>query len=319
MVTSDEGAGGEALPYRPRFMEIPSFMRYPIVADPAAVDIAMIGVPFDLGTTNRPGARHGPRQVRDMSSFMRRTHHVSMITPDEHCRLGDLGDVPINPLNAAESLTIIEAFYADVHAAGAVPLSVGGDHLVALPILRGIARGAPVGMVHFDAHCDTSDAFMDVEHHHGAPFRLAAVEGLLDPKRVIQIGIRGSLTDKDIWKFSHESGMRVVYIEEYFERGVDWVIDEIRRVVGGGPTYVSFDVDGLDPAYAPGTGTPEAGGFSMYEAQKMIRSLQGLHLVGGDVVEVAPPFDPTGNTALNAATIMFEILCVLADSIASRR
>jgi len=160
---------------------------------------------------------------------------------------------------------------------------------------------------------------MGVEEHHGTPFRLAVEEGLLDPKRVIQIGIRGSLTDKDIWAFSHESGMRVVYIEEFFERGVDWVIDEIRRVVGDGPTYVSFDVDGLDPVYAPGTGTPEAGGFSMYEAQKMIRSLQGLHLVGGDVVEVSPPFDPSGNTALNAATVMFEILCVLADSLATRR
>jgi guanidinopropionase len=318
-MADDRGTSGEAIPYRPRFMEIPSFMRYPIVEAPDEVDIALIGVPFDLGTTNRPGARHGPRQVRDMSSLIRRTHHVSGITPDEHCRIGDLGDVPINPLDAAASLAIIEEFYARAHAARAAPLSVGGDHLISLPILRGIAKGAPLGMVHFDAHCDTSGAFMGVEHHHGTPFRQAVQEGLLDPKRVIQIGIRGSLTDKEIWKFSHESGMRVVYIEEYFERGVDWVIDEIARVVGDGPTYVSFDVDGLDPVYAPGTGTPEAGGFSMFEAQKMIRSLQGRHLVGGDVVEVSPPFDPTGNTALNAATVMFEILCVLADSLAGRR
>ena len=313
---SDAKSGGEPEDnYRPRFAEIASFMRYPIVEDPADVDIGLIGVPFDLGVTNRAGARHGPRQVRDMSSFMRRSHHVSRITPDEHLRVGDMGDVPINPFSIEESLRLITEFYGRVVDAGVAPLSVGGDHLISFPILRAVGRDRPVGMVHFDAHCDTSDGFMGSDYHHGAPFRRAVEEGLLDPKRTIQIGIRGSLTDLDIWKFSHDSGMRVVYIEEYFERGgPDWVIEEARKVVGDGPVYVSFDVDGLDPVYAPGTGTPEAGGFSMYEAQKMIRGLQGLDIVGGDVVEVSPPFDPTGNTALNAATILFEILCVLADA-----
>ena len=305
--------------FRPRFMEIASFMRFPIVHDPAEVDIAMIGVPFDISVTNRPGARHGPRQVRDMSSFIRRTHHVSRITPGELCRLGDLGDVPINPFDIAKSLEIIEEFYRRVDEAGTAPLSVGGDNLISLPILRAIARRAPVGMVHFDAHCDTGDAFMGAEYHHGSPFRVAVEEGVLDPKRTIQIGIRGSLTDPDIWKFSHDSGMRVVYIEEFFELGADRVIAEARRVVGDGPTYICFDIDGLDPVYAPGTGTPEAGGFSMHEAQKMIRGLRGLDIVGGEIVEVAPPFDPTGYTALNAATLMFEILCVLAERMAGRK
>ncbi|MDA0704618.1 MAG: agmatinase [Proteobacteria bacterium] len=301
--------------YRPRYAEIPTFMRYPIANGPADVDIGLIGIPFDLGVTNRPGARHGPRQVRDMSSFMRRSHHVSLITPDEHLRIGDLGDVPLNPFSIEKCVELMTEYYHRVIDAGTAPLSVGGDHLVSYPILRALGRDRPVGLVHFDAHCDTAGEFLGAKYHHGAPFRLAVEEGVLDPKRVIQIGIRGSLTDPDIWKFSHDSGMRVVYIEEYFDRGgPDWVIEEARKIVGDGPVYVSFDVDGLDPVYAPGTGTPESGGFSMYEAQKMIRGLQGLDIVGGDVVEVSPPFDASGNTALNAATILFEILCVLADA-----
>ena len=301
--------------YRPRYAEIPSFMRFPIAKGPAEVDIGLIGIPFDLGVTNRPGARHGPRQVRDMSSFMRRSHHVSRITPDEHLRIGDLGDVPLNPFSIEKCVELMTEYYHRVIDAGTAPLSVGGDHLVSYPILRALGRDRPVGLVHFDAHCDTAGEFLGAKYHHGAPFRLAVEERVLDPKRVIQIGIRGSLTDPDIWKFSHDSGMRVVYIEEYFDRGgPDWVIEEARRIVGDGPVYISFDVDGLDPVYAPGTGTPESGGFSMYEAQKMIRGLQGLDIVGGDVVEVSPPFDSTGNTALNAATILFEILCVLADA-----
>ena len=319
MTRDTEDAARPEDSYRPRFAEIASFMRYPIAADAAGLDIALIGVPFDLGVTNRAGARHGPRQVRDMSSFMRGTHHVSRITPGKICRVGDLGDTPVNPFSIEKSLAIIEDFYREVHAAGAAPLSVGGDHLITYPIMKAIAAERPVGMVHFDAHCDTGDSFMEADYHHGSPFRRAVEEGFLDPKRTIQIGIRGSLSDPDIWNFSHEHGMRVIYIEEYFEMGPDAVIAEARRVVGDGPVYISFDVDGLDPVYAPGTGTPEAGGYSMFEAQKMIRGLQGLNIVGGDVVEVAPPFDPTGNTALNAATILFEILCVLSDAVAGRK
>ena len=191
---------------------------------------------------------------------------------------------------------------------------LGGDHSVTLPIFRGIAQQSPVGLVHFDAHCDTGDDYLGSKFHHGAPFRRAVEEGTLDPKRTIQIGIRGGLNDLDVWQFSHDSGMRVVYMDEFYKMGVDAVIAEARRVVGEGPTYISFDVDGLDPVFAPGTGTPEVGGFSTLEAQLMIRGLRGLNLVGGDVVEVAPPFDQTGNTALVGASMMFEILCVVADS-----
>jgi guanidinopropionase len=199
-------------------------------------------------------------------------------------------------------------------------LSVGGDHLVSLPIMRALAKNGPIGMVHFDAHTDTWDGYFGgFKYTHGTPFRRAIEEGLLDPKRTIQIGIRGALYSdaEDTW--GQEQGIRVIDIDEFHAMGLEAVMAEARRVVGDGQTYVSFDVDALDPVYAPGTGTPEIGGLTTLEAQRMVRMLQGLNLVGGDVVEVSPPFDPSGNTALVAATMMFEILCVLADSVSKKK
>ncbi len=304
----------------PRYTGLATFMRTPVVTDYAAIDIALAGVPWDGAVTNRAGARHGPREVRNMSSLIRRVHHVSNINPFELCRVGDIGDTPVNPINNDRMLAMIEGFYAGIADAGVVPLSCGGDHLITLPIMRALGKDRPVGMVHFDAHTDTADAAFDGERfHHGTPFRRAVEEGLLDPKRTIQIGIRGARSDADYNDFSHESGMRVVYIEEFYDMGVAAVIEEARRVVGDGPVYISFDVDGLDPVYAPGTGTPEVGGYSTHEAQRMVRGLQGLDIVGGDVVEVAPPFDQSGNTALVGATFMYEILCVMADAVVSRK
>lgn len=304
----------------PRFGAIPTFMRLPHVIDPAAVDIALIGVPWDGGTTNRAGARHGPREIRNMSSFMRKVHHVSRIAPYELARVADLGDAPVNPIDLMDSLKRIEGFYAKIHAAGAMPLSAGGDHLVTLPIFRAIAKDQRIGMIHFDAHSDTNDRYFgDNKYTHGTPFRRAVEEGLLDPKRVVQIGIRGSIYGADDMAFAEETGMRVIYMEEFSKIGVEATIAEARRVAGDGPTYISFDVDGIDPAFTPGTGTPEIGGLTTLEAQALLRGLQGLNLIGGDVVEVSPPFDQTGNTALVGATLMFEILCLLADSLARRR
>jgi guanidinopropionase len=304
----------------PRFGEVPSFMRLPIERDPAKLDIALVGVPFDGGTTNRPGARHGPREIRNMSSLMRRVHHVSKIAPYELCRVGDHGDSPINPIDLMDSLARIEAFYTRLHDAGAAPLTAGGDHLITLPILRAVARERPVGLIHFDAHSDTGDTYFGSEKYtHGTPFRRAVEEGLLDPRRIIQIGIRGSMYSPDEKDWAQSVGIRIVHIEEFFELGVDRVVAEARRVIGDDPAYLSFDVDGLDPVYAPGTGTPEIGGYSTAEAQRMIRGLAGLDLIGGDVVEVAPPFDPSGNTALVGATMMFEILCVLAPAVHRRK
>ncbi len=304
----------------PRYAEIATFMRAPRVRDPRELDIALIGVPFDGGVTNRPGARHGPREIRNASTLMRAIHHVTKVDPYELCRVGDMGDVAFPRIYELEAcLDDIAEFYGRVHAAGAVPLSAGGDHAITLPIFRAIAAERPLGMVHIDAHTDTWDEFLGSRYMHGTPFRRAVEEGLLDPKRTIQIGIRGAQNSDEGWTFSLESGMRVVFMEEFTELGVAAVIAEARRVVGDGPTYISFDVDGLDPVYAPGTGTPEVGGLTTIEAQALLRGLRGLDLVGGDVVEVAPPFDPSGNTALVGATMMYEILCLLAEAVAKRR
>ena len=304
----------------PRFGAIPTFMRLPYRPDPAGLDIGLIGVPWDGGTTNRAGARHGPREIRNMSSFMRKVHHVSRIAPYKLAKVADLGDAPVNPIDLMDSLARIEGFFARIHSLGVAPISAGGDHLITLPIFRAIARQRPVGMIHVDAHSDTNDRYFgDNLYTHGTPFRRAVEEGLLDPKRTIQIGIRGSIYSEDDMAFAEGSGMRVVYMEEFAKAGVDRVIAEARRVAGEGPCYISFDVDGLDPVYAPGTGTPEIGGLTTLEAQHLIRGLEGLNLIGGDVVEVSPPFDPSGNTALVGATMMFEILCVLAKAVAERR
>jgi len=304
----------------PRFGAIPTFMRLPYRPDPAGLDIGLIGVPWDGGTTNRAGARHGPREIRNMSSFMRKVHHVSRIAPYKLAKVADLGDAPVNPIDLMDSLARIEGFFARIHSLGVAPISAGGDHLITLPIFRAIGRQRPVGMIHVDAHSDTNDRYFgDNRYTHGTPFRRAVEEGLLDPKRTIQIGIRGSIYSEDHMAFAEASGMRVVYMEEFAKAGVDRVIAEARRVAGEGPCYISFDVDGLDPVYAPGTGTPEIGGLTTLEAQHLIRGLEGLNLIGGDVVEVSPPFDPSGNTALVGATMMFEILCVLAKAVAERR
>jgi guanidinopropionase len=304
---------------KPRYSGVATFMRAPQVTSAADVDIALIGVPYDGAVTNRPGARHGPREMRNMSSLMRSIHHVTKVNPYDLCRIGDLGDVDMPHLFDLNGVVDdITDFYARVHGAGAAPLTAGGDHMITYPIFRAIAAKRPVGMVHIDAHTDTWDEFLGQKIGHGTPFRRAVEDGLLDPKRTVQIGIRGAQNSDEGWIYSLESGMRVIFMEEFTELGVDAVIAEARRVVGDGPTYISFDVDGLDPVYAPGTGTPEVGGLTTIEAQKLLRGLRGLDIVGGDVVEVSPPFDPSGNTALVGATMMYEILCILAEATAKR-
>ena len=312
----DPVRGGAYDPMKqPRYTEIATFMRAPMAATLDAVDIGLIGVPTDLGVTNRPGARHGPREIRNASSLMRAFNLGLGINPYELCRVADLGDVRLSQrYDLEQQVEEIEAFYRVLHAAGVLPISAGGDHSITYPIFRALGADAPVGMVHIDAHCDTWGEFFGSKFTHGAPFRLAVEAGVLDPRRTIQIGIRGGQNFMDGIEFSKSHGMRVVFIEEFAELGVDRVIEEARRVVGDGPTYISFDVDGLDPVYAPGTGTPEIGGITTLEAQRLLRGLRGLNLIGGDVVEVAPPYDQTGNTALVGATIMFEILCLVADS-----
>jgi guanidinopropionase len=302
-----------------RFSGIATLMRAPLVRDLTDVDIALVGIPYDGAVENRPGARHGPREVRNMSSFMRNIHHVTRVNPYELCRVADLGDVAI------PHQFDIESAHADIHdfllrivQSGAVPLCVGGDHSVSLPILRAVGKDRPVCLVHFDAHTDTCDEELGYKYTHGTPFRRAVEEGLIDPKRTLQIGIRGAQDSEESWNYSVESGMRLIFMEEFVTLGVDAVLEEIHRLVKNNPTYVSFDIDCIDPSFAPGTGTPEVGGMSTIEAQTLVRGLRGLNLVGGDLVEVAPPFDPSGNTALVGATLMYEMLCVIAEAVHSR-
>lgn len=307
----------------PRFAGIATFMRLPHIAtkDAGDIDIGLIGVPWDGGTTNRAGARHGPRQMRDMSTLTRNAHHALGIKPYDLANCADLGDCPVNPIELEDTLERVETFFREVSDQNIMPLTAGGDHLISLPIMRGIVKpGHPVGMVHFDAHTDTWDRYFGgSKYTHGTPFRRAIEEGLLDPKRTIQIGIRGGLYHEKDKEWGLAQGIRVVEIEEYFDLGPDKVVELAREVVGDGPTYISFDVDGMDPVYAPGTGTPEIGGYSTHDAQRMVRGLRGLNLVGADVVEVSPPFDPSGATALAGVTIMWEILCLMAEVAAARR
>ena len=304
----------------PRFAGHSTFMRLPAVASATGLDIALVGIPWDGGTTNRAGARHGPREVRNQSSLMRRAHHVSGVAPFSLANVADVGDLSVNPINLMDGLTRIEAGMAAIVATGALPLSCGGDHLTTLPVLRAVAKTGPVGMIHFDAHSDTNDTYFgDNPFTHGTPFRRAIEEGLLDPKRVVQIGIRGSVYDPDEHGWAKAQGIRFIYMEEFVKRGAASVMEEARAIVGAGRTYVTFDVDSIDPSMAPGTGTPEIGGFTTREAQEMLRLLEGVNIVGADVVEVAPPFDMGGMTALVGATVMFELLCVMAAMVHRNR
>ena len=303
----------------PRFSDVATFMRtrrYDITDE---LDIALVGVPFDMGVNFRSGARHGPAQVREMSRLIRQVHPSSGIKPYDLCKVADVGDAPVNPLDMLKSIDMIQEFYERIHAAGAAPISIGGDHTIPLPILRVIARDAPVGIVQFDAHADTLDELAGTRINHATTFRRGVEEGLVDPKRTLQIGLRGSRFSENDIQWGLDAGMRCITMDEYEEMGRAAVIEEIGRVTGAGPVYISFDIDGLDPVYAIGTGVPEVGGLSVRDAQVIIRSLQGKHLVGADICEVAPPLDPSGHTAVSAANLMFEMLCVIADSIASRR
>jgi len=276
----------------------------------AGLDVAVIGVPMDLGVTNRAGARLGPRAVRAVERIGPYEHALK-VAPSLHVRAADVGDVPMQSRFSLEQCHLdIEAFFARMHAAGVTPLAVGGDHSITYPILKALGKARPVGLVHIDAHCDTGGTFEGSKFHHGGPFRQAVLDGALDPERMIQIGIHGGA--EYLWEFSIDSGMTVLYAEDVAEMGVRAVVEKARDVIGDGPTYVSFDIDGIDPAFAPGTGTPEVGGLTPREALGILRGLAGADIVGADVVEVAPQYDATSNTAHVAAQMLFTELCLVA-------
>lgn len=301
----------------PRFAGVPTFMRLPHVSldNPQIndVDIGLIGTPWDSGTTNRAGARHGPRQLRDLSTMIRAQHGTTGTRPFEQVNCADLGDVSPNPIDIQDGLQRITSFYLRVKAAGIRPLTAGGDHLCSLPILRALAAdSSPLSMIHFDSHTDLFDSYFGGNRFtHGTPFRRAVEEELLDPKRVIQIGIRGTAYDREDRDFADAVGIRIVPIEEFFRRGVEDVMAEARDIVGDTATYISYDIDFVDPTFAPGTGTPEIGGPNSYQAQQVIRELSGVNIAGADLVEVSPPFDASGTTAWLGASLMFELLCVM--------
>ncbi|MGB3832868.1 MAG: agmatinase [Mesorhizobium sp.] len=304
----------------PRFAGQATFMRLPLVSSAEGLDIALVGIPWDGGTTNRAGARHGPREVRSQSSMMRRAHHVSGVVPFSIANIADVGDLSVNPINLLDGLKRIEDGMKAIVATGALPLCVGGDHLTTLPVLRAVAADGPIAMVHFDAHSDTNDTYFgDNPYTHGTPFRRAIEEGLIDPRHVVQVGIRGSVYEPGEHDWARAQGIRIIYMEEFAKRGAADVMAEVKALVGSRPAYVTFDIDSIDPSMAPGTGTPEIGGFSTREAQELVRLLDGLNIVGADVVEVAPPFDIGGMTALAGATIMFELLCIMAKQVSERR
>ena len=304
----------------PRFAGIPTFMRLPHVPHdhPRAgdVQIGLVGLPWDGSVSNRPGARHGPRALRDASSMIRAQNGATGVRPFELARCADLGDVGPNPVDGPDTLQRFETFFASLKARGIRPLSGGGDHLCTLPVLRGIARDAPLGLLHFDSHTDLYPAYFGGKTlTHGNPFRNGVEEGLLDPKRMIQIGIRGTTYDNVDIDFAKANGIRIVRIEEFHARGVSDVMDEAREIVGTAPAYLSYDIDFVDPAVAPGTGTPEWGGPNAFQAIEVLRKARGLNIVGADLVEVSPPFDPSGNTAWLGASLMFEILCLMAEAL----
>jgi guanidinopropionase len=296
----------------PRYVDAATFMRAPRIESLADVDMALVGVPFDLGLTFRPGARHGPAQIREMSRLIRRINPTTGICPFEAGQVADVGDVQMHPFDLLGCVDRIQEFFRRLQHHAVRPVAAGGDHTITLPILRGLFAGSPFAVVQFDSHADTLDEFYGTRINHATPFRRAVEEGLVDPSHVIQIGLRGSRYGADDIQFGLDAGMRCVTYDEYEALGRAAVIDEIRRVVGTHPTYVTFDVDGLDPACAPGTGVPEPGGLSMRDAQVILRSMTGLNVIGGDVCEVSPPLDPSGLTAVSGANLMFEILCLVA-------
>ncbi|MFC2969714.1 agmatinase [Acidimangrovimonas pyrenivorans] len=306
--------GKRPAPYAgvPTFLTAPHRPVDPVAPDFSGLQVAISGVPMDLGVTNRPGSRFGPRALRTIER-VGPYHHVLKCAPLFDLAVADVGDAPLATRYFLDRCHAdIEAWIGKMVAAGVAPLTVGGDHSITHPILRAVGHDRPVGLIHIDAHSDTGGPFDGQKFHHGGPFRNAVLDGVLDPARTVQIGLRGPA--EYMYEFATDSGMTCLHAEEVDRMGLDAVIARARAVVGDGPTYISFDVDSLDPAYAPGTGTPEIGGLTPREVQAILRGMKGVDVVGGDVVEVAPQYDATTNTALAGAQILFEILSLMVFS-----
>jgi guanidinobutyrase len=309
MSARNQPLSGNAMP---RFGGIATMMRLPFAESPQGLDAAFIGVPLDTGTSNRAGARFGPRQIRAESALIRPYNMATGAAPFDTLQVADLGDVPINTYSIDKSMAIIGSFYDRVLAAGCKPLTLGGDHTIALPILRALARQlGPVALVHVDAHADVNDEMFGEPIAHGTPFRRAVEEGLLDCGKVFQIGLRGTGYAADDFAWPRAQGFTIVPAHEVWYTSLAPLMAQVRERIGAAPVYITFDIDGLDPAFAGGTGTPEIGGLTVPQGLEIIRGCRGLNVVGADLVEVAPPYDPSGNTALLGANLLYEMLCIL--------
>ena len=296
----------------PRFAGPATMMRLPTATSAEGLDACFVGVPLDTGTSNRAGARFGPRAIRAESCLLRPYNMATRAAPYDSIQVADIGDVAINTFNLLKSMDIVTEAYDEILAHDCVPLTMGGDHMIVLPILRAMKKKyGPLGVVHVDAHADVNDTMFGEKIAHGTPFRRAIEEGLIDGNRVAQIGLRGTGYTAEDFDWSRSHGIRVVQAEECWYKSVAPVMDEVRAKLGDGPVYLSFDIDGLDPSFAPGTGTPEIGGLTIWQALEIIRGCRGLDIVGCDLVEVSPPYDPSGNTALVGANLLYEMLCVL--------
>ncbi len=307
--TFNQPLGGNQMP---RFAGPATMMRLPTRPNARGLDACFIGVPMDIGTSNRSGTRHGPRQIRAESCMLRPYNMATRAAPFDSLQVADVGDVAINTFDLKKSVKIIERAFDRILAQDCIPLTLGGDHTLTLPILRAMAKKhGPVALIHVDAHADINDEMFGEKIAHGTPFRRAVEEGLIQTDKVFQIGLRGSGYSPEDFDWPRKQGFTVVTAEECWWKSLSPLMEKVRAKIGDQPTYLTYDIDSLDPAFAPGTGTVEIAGLTTWQALEIIRGARGLNLVGGDLVEVSPPFDPSGNTALIGANLLFEMLCVL--------
>ena len=303
--------GGNTMP---RFGGPATMMRLPTADSAAGLDACFVGIPMDIGASNRAGTRHGPRQIRDESRMIRPYNMATGAAPFARMQVADIGDVPINTFDLKKSVEIIERHYDEILSHDAIPLTLGGDHTLTWPILRAMKKKhGPVALIHVDAHSDTNEHMFGETVAHGCPFRRAWEDGCLINDRVTQIGVRATGYAPDDFDWGRSKGWRVVQAEECWYKSLAPLMEEVRERVGDAPVYLTFDIDSLDPAFAPGTGTVEPGGLSTWQAYEIVRGCAGLNIVGCDLVEVSPPYDPSGNTAVIAANLLYEMLCILPD------
>ena len=309
MTRFNQPLGGNDMP---RFGGPATMMRLPVQDTAKGLDACFIGIPMDHGTSNRSGTRHGPRQIRAESCMLRPYNMATGAAPFEHLQVADIGDVPINTFDLKKTVDIITDHYDGILAHGAIPLTLGGDHTLTWPILRSVAKKhGPVALIHIDAHADINDTMFGEKVAHGCPFRRAWEDGCLQNDKVFQIGLRGTGYSPDDFNWGRAQGWTVIQAEDLWYKSLAPLMADIRAKIGDAPTYLTYDIDSLDPAFAPGTGTVEIGGLTIWQALEIVRGCAGLNLVGADLVEVSPPYDTTGNTALIGANLLYEMLCVL--------